>query len=208
MGNRIEVKAGDRYGRLTVVTEVSHRSRRAFLCKCDCSNESVVVLSRLRSEKTRSCGCLQQEVRGKNRRRHGMSKSPTYKAWKHLRERCTNPADKSYFRYGNRGISFCKRWLKFENFLEDMGDRPTAQHSVGRIDNDGDYEPSNCRWETPVEQARNTRSNHLLTFQGKTFCIAEWAEYTGFSGNLILSRIRRGWSVEQALTLPIKKKPN
>ncbi len=105
---------------------------------------------------TKSCGCLQRERAG-SFARHGMSQSPEYTSWQQMKNRCLNPNGEVYKNYGARGIRICDRWLSFENFLEDMGKRPSPRHTLGRLDNDGDYEPDNCEWQTATEQNKNRR---------------------------------------------------
>ncbi|MDE1138152.1 MAG: hypothetical protein PW999_00565 [Paraburkholderia tropica] len=120
-----------------------------------------------------------------------------------MRSRCTNPGDISYQRYGARGISVCERWDNFENFLADMGPRPTNSHSLEREDNNGNYEPGNCRWATAIEQSRNTRRNRMLTFDGRTQCVAKWADEIGIHRLTLQRRLRLGWSVEKTLSTPL-----
>ncbi len=132
--------------------------------------------------------------------KHGHSprkgQSPTYNSWCGMKHRCT---DLEYQNYGGRGITVCDRWLKFENFFEDMGERPEGM-TLDRIDNDGDYKPGNCRWATRKEQHRNRSDNHLLTFKGETHCMSEWAEVLRVPRDRIRGRIRNGWTVERTLT--------
>jgi len=123
-----------------------------------------------------------------------------------MRERCANPRSRSYADYGGRGIGVCERWAKFENFLADMGERPSRAHSLDRFPNaDGNYEPGNCRWATPTKQARNRRNNKVLAFGGKSMCIAEWAEVVGINRLTLQRRLRLGWSIESTLTTPLAK---
>jgi len=140
------------------------------------------------------------------RRTHGHSgDNRTYKAWKNMKDRCYNPRAISYPYYGGRGITVCEAWRdSFEVFLEDMGECP-HDLSLDRIDNTAHYGPSNCRWATRIQQHRNKRNNHLVTFKNQTHCIAEWVEITGISRGTIRSRLRRGWSVERVLTEPVHK---
>jgi hypothetical protein len=135
---------------------------------------------------------------------HGGSRTPEYRSWCHMKGRCDDMNDKDYASYGARGIKVCKRWRhSFENFLTDMGPRPGPGYSIERIDNDGDYEPGNCYWATPEEQARNKRNNRVLTYDGKSLTVTEWSEVTGIGNSLIRSRIDDlGWSVDKALSVP------
>ena len=137
---------------------------------------------------------------------HGMSRTPEYKAWKNMKDRCFNPNHKNYSHYGGRGIAVCDRWLNLDNFLTDMGIKPTPKHSLDRIDNDGDYCLENCRWATRAEQQNNLRSNKpLITIDGKTLTIAQWAKKMGFSANVIHNRLKAGWSEYKAVMTPVKQ---
>lgn len=136
---------------------------------------------------------------------HGYFGTPTYMVWHSMKRRCTMPSSQGYARYGGRGIKVCERWMKFENFLADMGEKPKGL-SIDRIDNDGNYEPGNCRWATHSQQRNNQgpgRAIHL-TFRGETHSISEWAKRTGLKHPTIRERIHAGWSVEDALTAPLK----
>lgn len=134
---------------------------------------------------------------------HGYSshrvRSRTYNAWCAMKARCHNPKNERFHRYGGRGIRVCRRWLKFENFLADMGRAPSVNHWIGRIDNDGHYEPRNCRWETPDQQANQRSNNRRLTFRGQSRTLAEWARHVGLSYGALRSRINRGWPLPLAL---------
>ncbi len=199
----VPIKVGMQYGHLTIIREVSPcyypsgRKGRHILCACECGGESVVTLNNLKSGNTTSCGCFQKSLSSK----HNMSQSLTYVTWEQMISRCEYSENKGYYLYGARGISVCPRWRNsFLAFYEDMGPRPSPNHSIDRLDGSGNYEPGNCRWATPTEQARNTCRNVMLTYNHNTFCIAEWAERLGVPAKRLYSRLSRGWSVEGALT--------
>lgn len=136
-------------------------------------------------------------------RTHGLTDSPEYRAWHCMKQRCHNPTDAAYPLYGGRGIEVCDRWKNsFELFLADMGPRPTPDHTLERTDNELGYGPGNCRWATQMEQCRNTRHNHTVTWDGKTFCLTDWAIHLGIKKTTLGMRLRSGWSVERALTTP------
>lgn len=132
--------------------------------------------------------------------KHGWFGTSTYDAWAGMLQRCNNPRVINFADYGGRGIQVCGRWVMFENFLADMGPRPAGM-TLDRIDNNGDYEPGNCRWTTQRTQARNRRSNHLIKFKGQTRTLMEWGEITGFGWSRIEARLRLGWTVARALTV-------
>ena len=137
---------------------------------------------------------------------HGMSRTPEYIAWQQMKDRCFNPNHKQHSDYGGRGITVCDRWKNsFQNFFLDMGSRPTAKHSLDRIDNNADYSPKNCRWATKAEQANNQRSNKpLITIENDTRTIAQWAKKMGFSASVIHRRLKLGWSEYKAVMTPVR----
>lgn len=135
--------------------------------------------------------------------KHGLSSRPEFFIWATMKARCYNPNTKRYSRYGGRGIKVCNRWLhSFPNFLEDMGSRPSSRYSIERKDNDKGYEPGNCIWATMKEQANNKSNNTRLTLNGETYTQREWSEIIGIGEKIISQRIKRGFTVEQALTFP------
>lgn len=149
---------GQVFNRLTVMSTAPNRpNKRAYwVCKCECGRETISSTNDLKQDRIRSCGCLQAETRIKANTKHGFNGSRTYVSWCSMLARCTNEKLRSYKNYGGRGIVVCSRWMEFENFLADMGERP-EKHSIDRIDNDGNYEPGNCRWATASEQRKNQR---------------------------------------------------
>lgn len=200
---------GKRFGRLTVLS-FSHKSgkRVCWLCQCDCGETKVAKAICLTQGATRSCGCLRREQTVKRFRTHGHTKgrkkTPEYKAWLEMRRRCLVKNKHNSHRYSERGILVCQRWLdSFEAFLADMGKRPSCSHSIDRIDNDGNYEPENCRWATKRQQSRNQRTNHLVSYQGLTLTLSEWSERTGIKTSTIRERLRRGWPEGDALSKPV-----
>jgi len=185
-------------------------------CVCDCGETRIVGGYPLTTGASRSCGCLKREESAERAKRlkllykHGGSRTAEYQVWNALKQRCENPAHANYAAYGGRGITVCERWRdSFEAFLADMGPRPSRKHSIDRIDNAGNYEPGNCRWATVSEQARNRRSNRILSFRGETLTLVEWSERTGLSMNVLKTRVKQGWSVERVLTQPhqLRRKP-
>jgi len=184
------------FGKITVLGFAGQTKTRQRLwwCKCECGNIAKPSGSGL--QKMYSCGC----ERHITRRTHGKSHSPEHRAYFHAKNRCQNPNDTSYDRYGERGIEF--RFASFEEFYEEMGDRPSDLHSLERIDNDGHYEVGNLKWATGREQGQNKRNNNIVTFNGKTQCIAEWERELGCRRSLIYGRIRIGWSPEKAILTP------
>ena len=134
------------------------------------------------------------------------SQTAEYRAWYSMIYRCTNSECGNYHRHGGRGIRVCNRWLEsFDAFLEDIGKKPNPGLTLDRIDNDGDYTPENCRWATRKQQSRNSRQNHNVTFQGRTQCLAAWAEEIGVKAGILQARLKKGWSVERTLTERVGK---
>lgn len=194
---------GQRFGRLVVLErapDLSPKNAR-WLCLCDCGKETIAQGGTLKSGRQQSCGCYQREVATK----HGKDGSREHRAWISMRSRCRDPNVKSYKDYGARGISVCESWSTFEGFYADMGDAPDGA-SLERIDNSKGYSPENCRWASIEEQNNNRRSNRLLSFQGRSQSLTQWARETGISPASLKSRISLGWDVEKALTTPIDKR--
>lgn len=200
---------GQKFKRLVVANKKGKDKNRhiLWLCLCDCGQEVIVQSSHLITGHTQSCGCLKEE--GNNtKHKHTTDNKPSkiYQIWARIIQRCTNPKATNYHNYGERGITVCKRWRKFENFLEDMGEVPKGQQ-IDRTDNDGNYCKSNCCWVTAKQNSRNRRDNHLETHNGKTQCLAIWAEEYNMDYQLLWKRICvYRWPMEKALTTPLGKK--
>jgi hypothetical protein len=189
------------FGRWTVIEFYSLANARqaVWLCRCKCGIVKPVHGNSLRRGLSQSCQSCANV-------RHGRSYSPEYYVWQDILARCKNSNNPAYHNYGGRGIIVCDRWMTFKNFLIDVGMRPSSKHSIDRIDNDGNYEKTNCRWATQKTQNRNRRTNKLLTHHGKTVCVAEWADATGIAPSILYNRLRRGWSVERTLTAPVQQR--
>jgi hypothetical protein len=133
-----------------------------------------------------------------------MSKTKIYKLWVGMVNRCNNPNNPNYPRYGAKGITVCKRWKTFENFIADMGERP-AGASIERIKNSKGYTPKNCKWATNLEQTLNRSNTRFITHNNKTLCVSHWAKNLGMRQDTLAYRLKKGWSVEKALTTPVRK---
>jgi hypothetical protein len=142
--------------------------------------------------------------------KHGLSYTSEYRAWQTMRLRCLEPTNQAYPRYGGRGITVCDRWLNSpEPFLKDMGPKPSPKHELDRIDNDGPYEPGNCRWATRTESSRNRRSNRILEYNGERRTLAEWCERFRLPRDTVRKRLESGWSITSTLQTPVRpKRPN
>ena len=206
MTRRIPFPIGQRFGNLIVTGVARHDATRGnyFLsCLCDCGSTAAVREDCLKTGNTRSCGCLHAKAVYK---KHGQHNSRTYRIWAGMKSRCSAscPKKKSHLYY-EKGIRVCDRWMLFENFLEDMGFAPKGM-TIERIDGNKGYEPSNCKWATFKEQANNTTKNVRLSYDGKVQTIRQWASEIGIKENTINYRMRRGWSHEKALTVPVQQK--
>lgn len=202
-GKLIDDLTNIRFGNLTAIEKVivypikGRQKRTGWICECDCGNKTIALSSNLKNGFTKSCGCERIKDRRKGNPTHGKSGTSIYRAYHHMIERCTSKNDKGYNLYGGRGIIVCDRWMEsFENFYEDMGDKPTAKHSLDRTNVNGNYDPNNCRWATQIEQANNKRNNILITHNDKTQTISEWSTELNVNYNLIHSRLKKGYTVE------------
>ena len=189
---------GKKFGRWLVIdrAENNRHNQPQWNCLCECGNRKTVTAGILVSGASRSCGCLNIDVHRQvcieRNTTHGLSRIPEYNTWVNIHQRCNNPNTSCYNKYGAKGITVCKRWDKFENFLADMGKKPTPKHTIDRIDSRGNYTPSNCRWATMLEQQSNRRFNLFITYRGETLVIPEWSRRTGVPIETIRQRLKKG----------------
>lgn len=198
MGKFVDL-TNQRFGRWLVQYRSPNKryGKPAWVCLCDCGNTGEVGGSVLRMGESTSCGCFQKELAAKNlgdaARTHGQHNSADYLRWLAMKARCTNPTHPAYSRYGGRGITVCARWSEsFEAFMEDVGECPSTRHSIDRINNDGNYEPTNVRWATRQEQANNRRTNVKITHNGQTQTAAQWARELGITPEGVMWRHKNG----------------
>lgn len=191
-----------RFGRLLVLG-IHHHSTTGHTyvtCKCDCGKIKIVRASCLVQGVTRSCGCLEKESKIKNSTKHGLYGTRIYRIWMGMKRRCYDTKVEQYKNYGGRGISYCQEWEKFIPFYNwAMANGYNDNLTIDRIDVNGDYEPNNCRWIKEKEQHRNTRSNKILKYKGKSYCAKKWAEILGLNYNTLLTHLRKGMTIKDAL---------
>lgn len=202
---RIEI--GNRYGRLVVNGQGKIVGRnRYWMCTCDCGNKKEIAYSSLSKGVSKSCGCLNSELASERRKTHGKTGTSIHNVWASMIQRCSDEQSPAFKNYGGRNISVCDRWMNFENFLSDMGDRPSGL-SLERIDNDKGYSPENCRWATAKEQASNRRSNRVYEHNGESLTLMQWSERSGIPYFTIRNRIDLlGWNIEKAVTRKVRLK--
>lgn len=196
--------AGQKFGRLTVVKFFEKRGHNTYwLCKCDCGNEKIICKYSLTSGKTKSCGCLNSEISRKNHTSHNLSKTRIYNIWVKMKSRCLNSNDFKFKNYGGRGILICDEWKNdFKTFYDwSIANGYADNLTIDRIDNNGNYEPKNCRWATAKEQANNKRNNKRLTYNNMSLTVSEWSNLLNLPTSTIESRIyKHHWSVQKALS--------
>jgi hypothetical protein len=198
---------GKRYERLLVIKyeEKANNGDSYWLCKCDCEKVLKVLGKSLRYGRSKSCGCLTRDRTISRNTKHNMCSTSVYTVWRSIKQRCYDNNCKAYKNYGGRGINVCDEWLNdfmsFYNWSMSNGYAPSLE--IDRRNNDGDYEPSNCRWASRIEQANNNRHNHVITYMGKSQTIQQWSRERNINHGTLLSRIYRGWSPEDALTRKI-----
>lgn len=192
---------GHRFGRWTVVARIDRRRTEVV---CDCGERRIAWMTGLRSGESKSCGCLQKELASSRNSTHGLSQRypKEYRAWCAARKRCNNPNHDSFALYGGRGIRFSSQWDDFTRFMEDMGECPPGA-TLDRIDPDGGYGPGNCRWADMKVQQNNRRNNHIVEHLGRSLTTSQWADEIGIAASTLRARLRRGWSVPDALTIGV-----
>lgn len=206
---------GKRFGRLTVIKKIGAAKNRQilWLCKCDCGKEKIIIGSSLKNGYSTSCGCYAKEIHSKNNSTHNCSKNRLYNVWALIKQRVYNKNNKEYADYGGRGITICKEWsedfMSFFKWAYANGYDENAKKgecTIDRINVNGNYEPSNCRWVAMKIQNLNKRNNKILSLNGESHTISEWEKITGIGNHLIAKRLKLGWSIEKTLTTPIKTK--
>lgn len=180
---------GNTYNSLTVIEYAGKKKNDAlWKCQCVCGGIKYVITTSLKRNKVKSCGCSNSD----NRFIHGMSKSSEWSTWKSMKSRCQKENDKCYKDYGARGITVCERWNNsFIDFVSDMGKKPSSLHTLDRINNNGNYEPKNCKWSTMTEQCRNRRNNIFITHNDRTLILAEWARELNINHNTLIYHLKR-----------------
>lgn len=205
------IPVGRKFGRLTVLeaAEKDRQNKARWLCRCECGRTKDFDAYNVKSGSSLSCGCLRDETCGNNFRTHGhakkIGKSVEYMTWLNLIARCDNPKNPAYPRYGGRGIRVCHRWNDFAKFIQDMGQRPSPEHSIDRIDNNGDYSPDNCRWATRSQQCRNRSNTLCVTIREESVPLIDLCGSFGISPDTLRWRLRAGWPVEKALNHPVRE---
>lgn len=207
------VQIGEQFGLWTVTRGLFYKEtqdgRRRIYCTCQCSCEAERDVDPRNLTTGKSLGCVDCRNGSTDKNphfRHGMCDTKAYECWAAMKDRCRNPKCNGYPDYGGRGIEVAERWNDFNNFYADMGDPPTKEHSIERKDVNGHYEPENCVWETNAAQSRNRRNNRFLTYKDRTMCLADWAIELGMKFTTLQSRLDDyGWSVEDALSLPVAR---
>lgn len=207
--SKINNLTGKKFGRLKVLEYYgnSKNCKALWLCQCECGNTKIILGNSLTSKATVSCGCYNKEKARERRTKHNLSYSRLYKIWCGMKTRCYNKNFVYYCNYGGRGITICDEWLNdFETFYKwAISNGYEEGLTIDRINNDGNYEPINCRWISRKEQNNNMRKNIIIKYNGKEQTISQWAKEFGINRTALYYRIKRCWNIEKALTEPPKK---
>ena len=203
--------AGQKFGKWTAIRPTGEKTKNGtniWLCECECGNVGFVSINNLRSGSSKSCGCISKERMSRLNYKHGGKNERLYMVWSTMLRRCRDTKTKDFENYGGRGITVCDEWKDYSMFKAwalANGYDPNAKPqecTIDRIDGTKGYSPDNCRWVSAKVQQNNRRDNVLLTYNGETQMCAQWNRECGFSKNLVDSRIKRGWTVEEAITTP------
>jgi hypothetical protein len=202
---------GFKFNRWTVIAPAKPyvwrtKVRDRWLCRCECGTERAVLAIHLKDGRSQSCGCLTRERSSQRHTRHGRCATAEYKVWQAMIARCFNPKNPRYADYGERGISVCDEWRDFAAFYRDLGDRPSSEHSIDRVDNSRGYEPGNCKWSIPHEQMTNRRCTRFVDVDGKQIPLASLAMKHGLPANTLRFRLLKGWPLSAALETPVRPK--
>ena len=208
MKKRIDL-TGKRFNRLVVVKEVDKNKygTRQWLCKCDCGKYVIDTSNHITTGHTKSCGCYKIEFAKNSFTKHGEKYTRLYNIWCSMKQRCYDENCNNYTRYGGKGISVCDEWNNSYECFRDWSMRNGYKDnlSIDRVNNNGNYEPDNCRWATRKTQSNNKSSNHVITYNGITKTVKQWSEDININYGTLLSRFLRGWSIERALKQPVRK---
>lgn len=191
---------GQRFGRLVVL---SCDDSKKCLCECACGKIKLINKRNVACGITVSCGCYAKELASERLYKHGLIKTKEYSSWENMMHRCYNIDYLKYKNYGGRGIRVCDEWRDFGQFYKDMGAKPSPKHSIDRINNDGNYEPGNCRWATSEEQSNNKSNNKYIYYNNKTLTLHQWSVFLRINYNTLQTRLRAGWDIDKTFTRPI-----
>lgn len=198
--------AGKRFGYLVVLRRAENQGRRvAWLCKCDCGEETAVPAVRLVQGRRKSCAKNGHKFRPPDQPGITVKYKSEYRSWENMHDRCQNPKHKNFHNYGGRGIKVCASWNVFGNFLNDMGKKPDPSYVIERLDVNGGYEPGNCKWIARTDQHRNRRNSIFVTYQGKKTYLPDLMNELGLSRQIVYNRLKLGWPLDVALALPVKR---
>jgi len=192
--------------RLTFIEKAPTRKEKSRgIYQCSCGKIKEIDNTLVKNNIVKSCGCLQKERASNSSKTHGLSKTPEYYIWKAMIQRITNSNNKQYFNYGGRGLTISEKWNDFTVFIKDMGKRPAPKYSIERIDNSLGYCKENCKWATIIEQSNNRRNNRILTLNGKSQNLSQWAIELSIDQTVLRRRLALGWNDIEMLTTKLLK---
>ena len=205
-----EIYIGKKFNNLLVLNIAGRNkyNRPLYECQCDCGNKIIVEATKVKNGATKSCGCLQRKVARKHLETHGLTNTRLYRIWNSMKARCYDCNNSRFYAYGEKGVAVCDEWKgDFQSFYDwAMSNGYSENLSIDRIDVNGNYEPSNCKWSTNIEQANNTTRNRYITYQGITMTVSEWARHFGFNYKYFHEKLKKcNWSIENLLEIPYFK---